>query len=168
MSLDDATLRNPDPLDLATLLSDATRHPNLMKELNYHNPALCRRLRPTYGNAPKMAEACRQTTMGSTMSRFLRGNEERTKEAEMRARLSSDPTDALANGFFGERIRSSNVRAQYERMMEEYTESMGRVLMLYVGTTVNGHPLQVFVDGGAQATIMSSGCAEWLDLPPPR
>ncbi len=57
-----------------------------------------------------------------------------------------------------------NVRNQYERMMEEYPESMGRVLMLYVGTTVNGKSLQVFVNSGAQATILSSACADGLDL----
>lgn len=164
MNLDDAVLRNPNPVHLMTLLSDATRHPNLMKELNHHNPQVCRKLGEVRGDVPKMAEVWRQTTMQSTMSRFLRGNVERTKEAEMRNRLFVDPMDAEANKYFGEKIRSENVRAQYERMMEEYPESMGRVLMLYVSTKVNGRPLQVFVDSGAQATIMSSACADRLDL----
>ncbi|KAL3767282.1 hypothetical protein ACHAW5_002085 [Stephanodiscus triporus] len=164
MSLDDAISRNPDPVRLATLLSDAARHPNLMKELNYHNPSVCKRLREVYGDVNKMAEVWRQATMRSTMSRFLRGNEERNREAEMRRRLLSDPMDADANMYFGEKIRLENVARQYERMMEEYPESMGKVLMLYVGTTVNGKPLQVFVDSGAQSTIMSSACADRLDL----
>ncbi|KAL3822153.1 hypothetical protein ACHAXA_011698 [Cyclostephanos tholiformis] len=164
MNLDDAIQRNPNPIDLMTLLSNETRHSNLMKELNHHNPSLFRRLRELRGDVPRMAEVWRQTTMKTTMSRFLKVNVERAREAEMRNRLLMDPMDAVANKYFGERIRLENVRAQYERMMEEYPESMGRVLMLYVGTTVNGKSLQVFVDSGAQATIMSSECADRLDL----
>ncbi len=165
MNLDDAVQRNSNPLDLVTILSNKVRHPNLMKELNYHNPNLCKRLRELNGDVPKMAEVWRQRTMKSTMTRFTRGNVERNREAEMRNRLLVDPMDEVANKYFGERIRLENVRSQYERMMEEYPESMGRVLMLYVGTTVNGKSLQVFVDSGAQATIMSSACADRLDLP---
>ena len=164
MNLDDAIQRNPNPFDLVTILSNEIRHPNLMKELNYHNPNLCRRLRELNGDVPKMAEVWRQTTMRSTMSRFMKGNVERNRETEMRNRLLADPMDEVANKYFGEKIRLENVRNQYERMMEEYPESMGRVLMLYVGTTVNGKSLQVFVDSGAQATIMSSACADRLDL----
>ena len=72
--------------------------------------------------------------------------------------------DADTNKYFGEKIRLEKVQQQYERMIEEYPESMGRVLMLYINCLVDGKPLQVFVDSGAQSTIMSSACADRLGL----
>jgi hypothetical protein len=76
---------------------------------------------------------------------MMRGNVERNREAEMRNRLLADPMEEVANKYFGgrTRLRLENVRIQYKRMMEEYRQSMGRVLMLYVGTTVNSKSLQV-------------------------
>jgi DNA damage-inducible protein 1 len=44
--------------------------------------------------------------------------------------------------------------------MQEYPESMGKVLMLYVEAVINEHPIQAFVDSGAQTTIMSKNCAQ--------
>ncbi|KAL7531652.1 hypothetical protein ACHAWF_003862, partial [Thalassiosira exigua] len=164
MTLDDAVERNPNPLHLMTLLSDEARHPNLMKELNYHNPQVAKRLLAAKGDVPKMAEAWRETAMKSAAARFLHRHTERSKEREMEQRLRRDATDAEANKYFGEKIRLENVQRQYERMMEEYPESMGRVLMLYVDCKVDGKPLQVFVDSGAQQTIMSSECADRLGL----
>lgn len=164
MNLDEAIQRNPNPTHLMTILANTTRHPNLLKELNYHDPSRAKLLREVLGNIPQMANVWRQTSMKSTMSNFLRGNIARNKENEMHNRLLANPMDSEANAYFGNKIRLENVHAQYERMMEEYPESMGRVLMLYVGTKVNGKSLQVFVDSGAQNTILSSECAERLDL----
>lgn len=62
------------------------------------------------------------------------------------------------------KIKKQNVEESYRQMMEEFPESMGRVLMLYVDAEVNGHYIQAFVDSGAQSTIMSSKCAEKCGL----
>lgn len=164
MNLDDAIARNPNPVDLMTILSDSARHPNLLKELNYHNPAVYRRLAAAGGDLPKMAEVWRQTMMRNTTARFLQDHLQKSKEVEMRNRLAFEPMDAEANAYFGDKIRKENVQRQYEQMMEEYPESMGRVLMLYLECSVNKKHLQVFVDSGAQSTIMSSACADRLGL----
>jgi len=164
MNLDDAQMRNPNPVHLMTILSNTTRHPNLMKELNYHDPTLAKKLQAHNGDITKMAETWRQYRMKNATSGFLRQHLAQTKELEMEQRLRVNPMDAEANAYFGEQIRLSNVQRQYEQMMEEYPESMGRVLMLYIDCTVNDKPMQFFVDSGAESTIMSSACADRLGL----
>ena len=164
MNLDDAISRNPNPQHLMTILSNTTRHPNLLKELNYHNPTIVKKLQSANGNITKMAEIWRQNTMKSATSGFLRRHLAQTKETEMTNRLHVNPMDEEANAYFGNKIRLENVQRQYEQMMEEYPESLGRVLMLYMNCEVNGKPLQMFVDSGAQMTIMSSACADRLGL----
>jgi len=147
-----------------TVLSNTTRHPNLLKELNYHNPQVCKKLMAANGDIHKMAEIWRQTMMKSTTARFLKSHLAKAKEVEMRTKLQLNPMDEEANKYFGDKIRLENVQRQYEQMMEEYPESMGRVLMLYMNCLANKKPLQVFVDSGAQSTIMSSACADRLGL----
>ena len=166
MTLDAAIQHNPNPHHLMSILTNTTRHPNLFKELNYHQPTLCKQLQSANGNLTQMANIWRINTMKSTTSRYLKYHTEKSKEESMKQRLLIDPTDAIANEYFGHKIRLSNVQAQYEQMMEDYPESMGRVLMLYIHCTVNDakHPLQVFVDSGAQNTIMSGRCAERLNI----
>ncbi|KAK1748180.1 aspartic peptidase, DDI1 family, partial [Skeletonema marinoi] len=164
MHLDDAISRNPDPHNLMTILTNTSRHPNLLKELNYHNPTMYKKLMSANNDIAKMANIWRETTMKSTTARFLQHHSQQSKEMEMRQRLQRDPMDAEANKYFGEKIREENVQRQYEQMMEDYPESMGRVLMLYINCLVNEKPLQVFVDSGAQSTIMSSECADRLGL----
>jgi len=164
MNLDEAQMRNPNPVHLMTILSNTTRHPNLMKELNYHDPTLAKKLQAHNGDITKMAETWRQYRMKNATSGFLRQHLAQTKELEMEQRLRVNPMDAEANAYFGEQIRLSNVQRQYEQMMEEYPESMGRVLMLYIDCTVNDKPMQFFVDSGAESTIVSSACADRLGL----
>ena len=147
-----------------TVLNDTTRHPNLLKELNYHNPQVVKRLVSCNGNIPQMAQIWRETMMKQSTARFMKVHLEKSKESDMQNRLMTNPMDAEANAYFGNKIRLDNVQKQYEQMMEEYPESMGRVLMLYMNCKVNKKPLQVFVDSGAQMTILSSTCADRLGL----
>jgi DNA damage-inducible protein 1 len=83
---------------------------------------------------------------------------ESQKEMEMQKRLRMNPMDEEANAYFGEKIRKQNVQDQYYRMMEEFPESMGRVLMLYIDAKVNNHPIQAFVDSGAQMSMSVCYC----------
>ena len=89
-----------------------------------------------------------KNTLNATMSKTL----EKQQELEMERRLRSNPMDEKANKYFGEKIRKQNVEAQYTQMMEEFPESMGRVLMLYIDAKVNNHPIHAFVDSGAQSS----------------
>jgi DNA damage-inducible protein 1 len=135
----------------------------LWKELNHHSPILANKLKSA--NSIEEAtniwrEQMQKSTMSSTLSKALINQ----RDNEMEQKLRANPMDEEANAYFGEKIRKENVEKQYRQMMEEFPESMGRVLMLYIDAEVNGHPIQAFVDSGAQNTIMSSTCAERCGL----
>ena len=104
------------------VLSDTARHPNLMKELNFHNPQICKKLAAANGDIEAMAEVWRSTMMKSTTSRFLNSHDKKAEEQKMLNALHLNPMDAEANKYFGEKIRLENVQRQYEQMMEEYPE----------------------------------------------
>lgn len=163
MNLDDAIARNPRPDHFIQILFNETRHPNIFKELNHHNPVLANRLKNAGGIATA-ASIWRETIQKSSLGLGLSRNLALQQEHEMTARLKSNPNDEEANNYFSEKIRKEAVEAQYESMMEQFPEAMGRVLMLYVDTEVNGIQIQAFVDSGAQNTIMSSKCAEKCGL----
>lgn len=78
------------------------------------------------------------------------------------AALAANPFDAELQKQIEEEIRLENVAANYEAAVEHNPESFGRVVMLYIDCSVNGHPLKGFVDSGAQSTIMSAACAQVL------
>lgn len=82
------------------------------------------------------------------------------KEKAFRQRLEQNPNDAEAKAYFEQKDSQMLVNEQYQQAMQEYPESMGRVLMLYINAKINNHPLQAFVDSGAQMTIMSKNCAQ--------
>jgi len=163
MTLDQAVASNPNPRCIVTLLKDETKqHSNLFKELNYQNPILAKKLKAAcFEDAVKIwSEHVQKSSMNMALTRAMNA----TKEREMTNRLHMNPMDEEANAYFGEKIRQSNVDAQYQQMMEQFPESMGRVLMLYIDAEINGHPIQAFVDSGAQMTIMSKSFAERCNL----
>lgn len=82
------------------------------------------------------------------------------KERAFRQRLQQNPNDTEAKEYFARKDAQGLVNEQYLQAMQEYPESMGRVLMLYINAKINSHPLQAFVDSGAQMTIMSKSCAQ--------
>ena len=65
------------------------------------------------------------------------------KKRDMEDRLRRNPNDKEASKYFSDKIRKSNVEEQYLQMMEEYPESVGHVLMLYIYAEVNGHHVHV-------------------------
>jgi Predicted aspartyl protease len=162
MTLDDCIERNPNPLCFVKVLL-SPNHPNLWKELNHHSPLLANKLKSAKNPedaANIWKEQMQKSAMSSTLSRAMLNQ----KDKEMEQRLRVNPLDEEANKYFGEKIRKENVENQYQQMMEDFPESMGRVLMLYIDAQVNGHAVQAFVDSGAQTTIMSSACAERCGL----
>jgi len=162
MNLDECMAKNTNPRCFVTVLLDP-KHPNLLKELNYHSPVLANQLKSAKDIATAAqiwTQQIQKNTMSSTISKSL----SLQKESEMERRLRSNPMDQEANKYFADKIRKENVMDQYMRMMEEFPESMGRVLMLYIDAEVNGTAIQAFVDSGAQSTIMSSKCAERCGL----
>jgi len=162
MSLDDAMHQNPNPSQFVPLLLSPD-HPNLIKELNYHNPNLASKIKAAGAGEAGIRLWREDMMMGGIQGAYQR-TMTRRKEDEMSARLRSNPNDVEAKKYFADKTRKRDVDAQYRQMMEEYPEAMGRVLMLYIDAEVNGHPLQAFVDSGAQNTIMSSACAERCEL----
>ena len=77
-------------------------------------------------------------------------------EQERQIRLrNADPNDVEAQKMIEEEIRKQMIQTDYENAIENNPEFFGNVTMLYIDTTVNGHPVQAFVDSGAQSTIIS-------------
>lgn len=154
MTIADAVDANPHPRAIVKLIQE---HSHLFKELNYHNPILARKLQgQPYERAVQLwredrVKASIQTSNAITQSYH--------KEQQMKFKMQANPNDIEAKDYFDSKRKKNLVHQQYQQAMQEYPESMGRVLMLYVNAKINNHNLQAFVDSGAQMTIMSKKCA---------
>ena len=74
----------------------------MWKELRFHNELLANKLRE--GSEEDAAAVWRNHVLTNSQQGFMAGYESRRQEAEMEARLRSNPFDAEANKFFGDRI----------------------------------------------------------------
>ena len=78
---------------------------------------------------------------------------------ELQRRIAANPMDVEAQRLIQEQIQRENVDANMQQALEHNPESFGHIVMLYINCEVNGVPIKVFVDSGAQSTIMSTSCA---------
>lgn len=165
MNLNEAVAHNPHPSAIVNLLKEKE---HLWKELRYHNPKLAASLQGENDMA-KAADLWRQNVVQGSIARALERSNEFHAEKRMRDRLTANPDDVEAKAYFSKQTNQQKIDEQYRHVMEEYPESLSKVLMLYVSAKINGHEVQAFCDSGAQMTIMSKklatacGLLEWVD-----
>ena len=132
---------------------------HLLVEFSSAQPHLAQQIQqaPT---PEKAVEIWRKEMVTSSIRAAASKSQTLLKERTFRQRLQQNPNDAEAKEYFDKKNSQMLVNEQYLQAMQEYPESMGRVLMLYINAKINSHPLQAFVDSGAQMTIMSKSCAQ--------
>ena len=135
---------------------------HLFKELNYHSPVLASKL---HGQPLDRAVAIwREEVIKGGIQHALQATTRFHTEQDMTRRLQANPNDVEAQAYFQQQARRQKVHEHYQQMMQEYPESLGRVLMLYISCKINGHEIAAFCDTGAQATIMSHTVAKACGL----
>jgi hypothetical protein len=159
MHLNDAMGYNPHPHAFCTLV--LTKE-HLFKELNYHSPRLAEKLKGQ--PLDKAVQIWRGEMVKGGIQQAMQASTKFHQENTMKEKLNQNPNDTEAKAYFGNQERQKLVDTQYRQMKEEYPEALGRVLMLYVDTKINGYPIQAFCDSGAQSTIMSKKIAEQCGL----
>jgi hypothetical protein len=159
MHLNDAMGYNPHPHAFCSLVLSKE---HLFKELNYHSPRLAEKLKGQ--PLDKAVHIWREEMVKGGIQQALQASQKFHREKTMNEKLNQNPNDTEAMAYFTDKERQKKVDAQYTQMKEEYPEALGRVLMLYVDTKINGHPIQAFCDSGAQSTIMSKRIAEQCGL----
>lgn len=166
INLDDAIQYNPDPDCFAAILFASDSHPNLFKELNHRFPALAKRLRDSYENfgVAAAANVWREEMVKGSIHRAFHEVTEQSKKTEMQRKLAANPSDSEALTYFENQKNQQLIDSQYQMVMDQYPESMGRVLMLYIDTMINNVPIKAFVDSGAQMTIISKSSLSKVGL----
>jgi len=156
MSFEEAYESNPHPKVIVELLQ---KHSHLFKEFNYHMPHLAQQIQQA-PNFEKAVEIWRKERVTNSIRSAAANSQTFHKERNFKQRLQQNSNDTEAKEYFAKKDAQGLVNEQYMQAMQEYPESMGRVLMLYINAKINTHPLQAFVDSGAQMTIMSKSCAQ--------
>lgn len=156
MNFDEAVAYNPHPRNIVTLLF-AKDH--LWKELHYHNPKLGMAMAAVKNNLNEGVRVWQQHIVQGSIQKAMLQTQNFHRDREMRERMQLNPNDEEAVSYFRRQDNKKLVHQQYMQMMEEYPESLSKVLMLYIPARINGHEVQAFCDSGAQMTIMSKKVA---------
>jgi Aspartyl protease len=143
MSLDEAIHHNSHPRSFAKILME---NESLFKELNYHHPLLAEKMKNK--SLEEITSLWRDEIVKGSIRAAHSYTERAMNEENMRKRLSGNPADVEALQFFKDKESTELINAQYQNVMENYPESMGKILMLYIDATVNGVSIQAFVDSG--------------------
>eukprot|EP00934_Nitzschia_sp_Nitz4_P003983 Nitzschia sp. Nitz4//scaffold21_size171442//66690//68021//NITZ4_002160-RA/size171442-processed-gene-0.48-mRNA-1//-1//CDS//3329542408//3973//frame0 len=159
MSFEEAVAHNPHPRSIVKLLQ---QNQTLFKALNYHRPQLAQKIKDQ--PYEKAVQIWREDIARASIQSASAVTQNYHKVQDFQRRLRENPDDDEAKAFFDKERKQRLVQQQYFEAMQEYPESMGRVLMLYIEAKINGHSLQAFVDSGAQMTIMSRKCAEKCEI----
>ena len=156
-------------------LSGAPAQPTTEQQLEQNPAALLQALRndqDTLGrimmNNPPLYEAI----MSNDVERFKKVMDEqkeirervKREHQERMQRVTNDPLHPDNQKYIQEQIQQQNVDSNMQQALEQNPESFGHIVMLYIECLVNGVPVKVFVDSGAQSTIMSTECAQRCNI----
>ncbi|EGG20299.1 ubiquitin-associated domain-containing protein [Cavenderia fasciculata] len=89
---------------------------------------------------------------------------ESVRKQRRMAELAADPLNEEGQRLLYEEIQRENIEQNMHHAIEHTPEVFGRVIMLYIDTTINNIPIKTFVDTGAQQSIMTAKCAERCGL----
>lgn len=96
---------------------------------------------------------------------FLRKEQDKKKKAELAEmerirQLESDPFNPENQKEIEKILKRKKLDEIWDLAQEHHPEAFASVTMLYIDSKINGHPIQAFVDSGAQSTFMSKRVAE--------
>jgi DNA damage-inducible protein 1 len=105
-------------------------------------------------------EKMKSLVLERVMKRGLEQANKLAQRIQAEKRLQENPYDVEAQKVLEEMIAEKNVEENWQNAMEHMPEAFASVYMLYINAHINGTHVKVFVDSGAQTTILSKGCAE--------